>query len=525
MASAAIIYIRADGSIDPSDAPISRSGNTYTFIADADNVTVEVQADNIIVDGDGHRLKNADLSLNNGISSMFRLNDTVKNLIIQGYTNGICLFQCSRCDIIRTNETHCGYGISVQDSDDVFISSNVMTDCETGLSLYESNNNFLGNNEVSNSSTGIDLTFSHGNTLRNNRMISNQYNFNLIALGHYAPMCMYINDVDPSNAVDGKPIYYVINRSSEIVPSLVGCIVIVNSTGITVKDLRLRNNGCEVILAFTSNSIVENVSATTSLTGILLDRCDQTMAKHNNVSYDFYAGITTYEARYAIITQNTVDHTSHGCGIWIEDSNFVSVRDNVVTYTSAGGGQEFDGCGVLIDDSCDCNVTKNTIAYNLIGITFGAPDAQRNRIAGNTIMVNDVGFIICGQSNIICHNNVVANNISAERMWFTCSNNLDLGVYGGNYWGYYSGIDHNHDGIGDTSYLIDSLNIDHYPLMSMWREWDVNCDGRISVLDLIKIANSLGQHPDSSQWNPNADANEDNTLNVLDLILISTHMD
>jgi parallel beta-helix repeat protein len=35
----------------------------------------------------------------------------------------------------------------------------------------------------------------------------------------------------------------------------------------------------------------------------------------------------------------------------------------------------------------------------------------------------------------------------------------------GNYWSDYNGIDTNNDGIGDTPYVIDELNLDRYPLM------------------------------------------------------------
>ena len=39
---------------------------------------------------------------------------------------------------------------------------------------------------------------------------------------------------------------------------------------------------------------------------------------------------------------------------------------------------------------------------------------------------------------------------------------------GGNYWDNYTGVDSNHDGIGDTPYIIDADNVDNYPLMETW---------------------------------------------------------
>jgi hypothetical protein len=49
------IYIMENGTIQGADGAIEQNGNIYTFVRDINN-TIEVQKDNIIIDGAGHTL-------------------------------------------------------------------------------------------------------------------------------------------------------------------------------------------------------------------------------------------------------------------------------------------------------------------------------------------------------------------------------------------------------------------------------------------------------------------------------------
>jgi nitrous oxidase accessory protein NosD len=51
------IYIRSDGSIEPSTVPIRRVGNIYIFTENLINYTIEVQRNNIVIDGAGFKLE------------------------------------------------------------------------------------------------------------------------------------------------------------------------------------------------------------------------------------------------------------------------------------------------------------------------------------------------------------------------------------------------------------------------------------------------------------------------------------
>ena len=101
-----IIYIRADGSIDPPTAPISSIDNVTYIFTDNVNETMKVERDNIVVDGAGH-ISYVDYSAV-GIDLSVRNNVTIRDMTIEGYDwslAGINLMGSSDCTIYGINIT------------------------------------------------------------------------------------------------------------------------------------------------------------------------------------------------------------------------------------------------------------------------------------------------------------------------------------------------------------------------------------------------------------------------------------
>ena len=94
----------------------------------------------------------------------------------------------------------------------------------------------------------------------------------------------------------------------------------------------------------------------------------------------------------------------------------------------------------------------------------------------------------------------------------------------GNYWSGYNGTDSDFDGIGDTPYIIDSNNIDHYPLMNpYWIPADVNHDLIVSILDVVKITGAYGKKAGDPLYTDNADIDNNGLINILDVVLCTGH--
>jgi len=436
------IYIRADGSIDPSDAPISTFDNvTYTLTgnitSDADGIVVE--RDNIVVDGAGYTVQGTGASGSKGIGLSGRSNVTIKNMIIRYFWEGIILEYSS-------NNT---------------ISENKVTNNSFGIALSESNHTSLSGNNITANNDGVILEFSFNNVLKNNNMFDDNYNFGVYGYD----LSQFVNDVDVSNTVDGKPIYYWVNEVDRVVPMDAGCVVLVNSTRITVRNLNLTKNSQGIRLAFTTNSTIAENSIANNDDGIRLEYSSNNSISGNNI---------TNHSDGIYLVESSNDNTISGNNIT------ANIRYGIMFYgysnnNSISGNNVANSFDGIYLDGSNNDISGNNITANIrCGIRlYYSPD--NNSISGNHIANNQYGIGLEGSSgNMFYHNNFI-NNIN--QVYSSDSVNVWDDGYpsGGNYWSNYAGVDAKSgfyqnetgcDGIGDAPYVVETTNIDNYPLIA-----------------------------------------------------------
>lgn len=146
------IIIGSDGSINPTSAPIQKSGETYKLLDGfAGNITI--QRDNIVLDGAGFVISSTITGTETtvGVDLPFRSNVTVTNLQISGFVQGIHLLNSTNCNLIGNNMTANIDGIRVENSSDNFIIGNNITANRHGVHPYQGNvfyhNNFVNSSD------------------------------------------------------------------------------------------------------------------------------------------------------------------------------------------------------------------------------------------------------------------------------------------------------------------------------------------------------------------------------------------
>jgi parallel beta-helix repeat protein len=480
------ITIREDGSVEGTDK-IQRNGNLYTFTGDISVAAagfvpagIQVLKDNIVIDGAHFSIYASDSSWN-GIDLTGRSNVEVRNLKIVGFTNGVFLDNSSS-NTIDGNEI-IGYsgsdphgvptGIWLSLSSNNKITSNMVTsNIDYGILVQAaSTDNTIEGNIIADNGVGLVLDYCPNNILRNNQMNGNDQNFKL----GYNTFSQFTQDIDTSNTLDGKPLYYWLNEHNKTVPSDAGFVALGNCTNITVKDLQISHSFDSITLINTNDSVVANNVVGECGNGIFLKYCQNVNVTGNAVTGNLDSGVGTIACKNIIIAENNVDSCKFG------------ITTAGQTYRHAGGSgstnmtiskNNITRCtpGIYFSLSRNILISNNYFAYNIKGINLIS--SSQSTITENTFAENYEGAVrISGaQNNSFFRNNFIGNNASGSQIdnpWIVLGNpegnTWDNGVEG-NYWSDYkqrypNATEISGSGVWDTPYYINEKNIDHYPLV------------------------------------------------------------
>jgi parallel beta-helix repeat protein len=319
----------------------------------------------------------------------------------------------------------------------------------------------LVDNDFANCGRGFWIVDSTNVTLVQNTMQNTRFG-DIIgdSLDHY------MHSIDTSNTVNEKPVYYLTNqRNLTIDPSSypeIGSLALVNSSDVTVRALTLVNIYALLLIAFTNNSkIIENAIKNCDYGIRAVSSCNNTISKNELVNVQYPLELDCFSCN-STITENRVE--SGVSGITLGSSY------NIVSYNNLSGGLS---SGIDLYSGSNSVVYGNTISSSGIGIGLG--DSWNNTFIRNSI--TNATFAALHLSNVT-NNTFYQNRFEGRNSLYihegiNGTNIWDNGVEG-NYWNDYNGTDSNQDGLGDTPYVIDENNRDHYPLMGTFQSFNVS---------------------------------------------------
>ncbi len=491
------ITINPDGSISQPTVLITKTDSTYYFADNILDYSIIVQRDNIVLNGLGYMLQGNGSGI--GIDISQRTNVTLTNIKVTQFHYGILLNQSTDNKLssniiidswagvwiesslrnmlsqntasnnnvygvhllyaanneLNYNTVLSNYdGISLWYSDEnILLHNNASFNIGRGIHIFQSaGNNLLLNTASSNGYFGISLYISQNSWLAGNNMSNNRFNF--LVDGDTA--ANFNNNIDTTNLVDGKPVYYRIGENNTIynAGTDAGTIYLISCNNVTIRDLTLVKNGHGILLRSTAESKIRNITISDNQYGLRLDNSRHNTVAANNFTRNTYAMRLKY-SNSSTILNNVIENNLYG--IHMNHSSYNSFFKNSITNSSSD-------------------------ALSLM-------HSHNNTIVENTVMNNGIGdgpilhgiYLEFSDGNKIYHNNFVDNGVQAEA--FSSNNTWHDGYpSGGNYWSGYTGIDDNRDAIGSSTYSIALFNVDAYPLMGMFNSFNTSLG---YIVDLI----------------------------------------
>lgn len=484
-----VITIYDDGSITPAEAPIERNGDLFTLTDDIEGFGtwgIEILRSNTILDGNGSTLRSTEgYGMGIYINGHYYLgvhNVTIWNLNLENWGYGVFIDYSSGNTIHSNNLTGNSHGIFLSDSsNNIMFENKIAASTQSGISIldssnsntatsnsltannfgmwfgYSAHNNIATSNNLTNNNCGIYLADTSTNRISQNSLtntedvgikvwgaFNNSLTSNLLDNNTHGfdvngyELNHYIHSIDTSNLIDGKPVYYLVNKTNlGLTPAShpqVGYLAIVNCTNITIKELNLSKNGQGLLIAYTKSGKV---------------------------------------------TDNLIANNNHG--IQLHSSYNITVSRNRIENNSQSN--------IFLSDSSTNVISKNNLIKSRYGIHFENSSTNQiyhNNFIGNTNHTYDSAL----DDDFLRYRQLDFTPLAAPLS--ASLNTWDNGYpSGGNYWDNYNGTDLHigtsqnetgSDGIGDQSLPVYENNTDQYPLMGMFHCFNTSSTKHVNVI-------------------------------------------
>ncbi len=374
------------------------------------------------------------------------------------------------------NEGNGGIFMTAASEDTVMnctIAENTISGSGWGIWIIR-NDYVVRNNTVSGCGSGILLDSGRDANLSGNVMYENEMNFGVDGNG----IEQYYHEVDTTNTVDGKPVYYLVDKHNAVVDDATGAGTVwaIACPYLTVQDLSLENNEYGVFIIGSNTATIRNVTATKNQAGFLVVESEDVSFGGCSASENVVTGFWIQESETTRIISsdaNSNEGRMTGTGIQAENCRGLLVRNVNASLNNFAGLDVEDSEEVFIDDViADSN--------GAAGIILGGNDLS---VIHSHIRNNEgPGIGLFNSTDLIIWDNYFSNDVNIDlsesvvtgAFWnspkIARTNIVDGPFLGGNYWANPDGTGWSQvtadrgDGFCNAPYVLDANNVDNLPL-------------------------------------------------------------
>ncbi len=345
--------------------------------------------------------------------------------------NGINLWNLTNGRIRYNTIEDCWTGVGIWTADNIIVENNVITNAidsmhSAGINLAGTQFCQVANNTISYpGGTGIWITGAN-NILSNNSMTDCGI---LISIDN--ELYWNSNDIDTTNTVNSKPIYYVSKSTGFSIPSDAGQVIIASSTGITGSGMDVSGGTLGLSVAYSSDVILDGITSNeNSKHGI-------SIFKSNGIELD--DAVANGNSEYGLIAEQSDDNGFIDCEF---SNNFVGIGLSESLRNTFNGAKVTENEGGISDNFgkdntyAGCNISYN--GYGVISMseagtfdncTIAWNDDGTGQSCGLRIMDRDHRII----NSEISHNNksgisLYINAWDTSIIGTTISNNYQYGI-------------------------------------------------------------------------------------------------
>ena len=323
---------------------------------------------------------------NDGVWLNYSDNNTLINNTASYNYDNIWLYYSNNNTVTGNTASRGSKGIYLSYSDNNTVTGNIALYNNDGIYLFYSDNNTVMDNTASNNNYGISLRDSGTNMLFNNTMIS----CGIYVHGTLADILS--NQIDQSNTVNGKPVYFYKNQvelgGNDFANA--GQVILVNCTNSVIFNLSISDGTIGINLLYSNNNTLTNNTALYNSDGIQLEY------SHNNV-----------------LTGNTVSSNSRGIDLLYSDNN--TLMNNIGLNTNRDS--------IRLQYSHNNVLMGNTVSSNNYGIAIW--DSENNEIFSN-IMISCGIWVVGGPASLLSNKINQSNTVNGKPVYFY-KNQVELG--------------------------------------------------------------------------------------------------